>query len=80
VDALKARSGATPAPYRCRWYPSPGVKTGVGELHPMKYELPSLVVMFQRGAPAPQWEPRGPAGVSAPGLRRSQPSSEIAFP
>jgi hypothetical protein len=43
----------------------------------MKKSLPSDVVMFQRGAPAPQCDPRGPADRSAPGLRMSQPSSAI---
>src|SRR5947199_8281783 len=71
--ALKASSGGEP-PQRRRCHPVPAVSiVGGGELQPRKKE-PLAVVMLNRGAPAPQWEPRGSL-TFAPGLRMSYPSS-----
>src|SRR3954468_10719179 len=83
--AGKASSGTAP-PHRMRTKPTPGVCTGAGgELQPRKKEPSAPVaglraVMFHRGAPAPQYDPRAPADSSVPGLRMSQPSSVSGSP
>src|SRR5438067_13303815 len=70
----------TPGPQRRRIQPTPAfVTTAGGELQPMKYVVPSCVVTLNRGAPAPQLDPRGSFGVT-PGLRRSYPSSVRTVP
>src|SRR6267142_4778863 len=79
-------SRGTEPPQRILTNPVPGTcGTAGGELHPMKNEPSAPVaglraVMFHRGAPAPQWDPRGPAARSGPGLRMSQPSSVSGSP
>src|SRR5690349_8935607 len=63
-------SRTPPEPQRSRNQPLPAVcESGGGELQPMKYNVPSEVVTLNRGAPAPQCEPRGSA--VDPGLRMS---------
>src|SRR5438067_826925 len=72
-DGPKASSGVAP-PQRNRSQPLPTKSTtGGGELQPTKYVVPSLVTTLNRGAPAPQCEPRGSSGET--GLRMSYPSS-----
>src|SRR6185437_3503541 len=73
-------AASSPAPQRRRTQPvlDPSTTAG-GELQPMKWTLPSLVTTSNRGAPAPQCDPRGLSPLP-PDFLMSYPSSVRVMP